>query len=298
MKTITFVKITNSFHLSHLYEHIFYSHISTALREKGFFPITDYSIDARTYKHGVIFFEIEVYNPQLSPDLPDIIHELPLSLEQHVVELGIRQVEAEKERSYNRPMLKVLSPQLDNIQQLPWIDLDNFNSTSITPKKTNDTDFYPLQAKLQTQTISIRLVDGSEATGLKPLYRLLAGLIVNVIAEDMSDAYGSFVTTTPYLVDAHDTIYCSLRMSDAIHLDQNDITSLSHEAINEMSALQAFERVTDLLNDKYEDYMLPSAINTYEDTGIIIGREGWKSIANKENIEKVLRSIKPVLELN
>lgn len=271
-------KHSDSHLLAHLYEHLYFIHLDTALRDMGFFSIIDYSIDAFT-EEGEVVFDIEPYTQidlagarrQATAEFLTISDLLPVALSQ---------LECEYEQTL----------QFDNLADVEF-ELQQLNVT-----KWNDDSRYQAKSNLLTigdsiETHNLRLTIDYEGvdTVLKPLYRQVAGVTLDVMVSDIADTYGGFVASETYATDEHRNLIGIVRLK--IPLPENELDNIFLNTKQELTEKNGYERLLNTLHDVKMLGNPPSNERTYQDTGVLMSNEKWHEITTKESLNNTVRHL-------
>lgn len=295
MRTLVLIKQTATFQLSHLYEHLFVAHLNSYMREKGFFAPFDYSLDARTYASGVVIIEMRIYSDEIKHDVADKLVNLPITLESERLNIAIKQLEAEKGVKYTVSSEDELINQLQLIHDMGWQSADDISKIYIPNTFAAEAAIIPNKSqKSETKEVEISLSVDKDQKDLLPLFRVVGGLILEVLGEDLADTYGGFVSSEAFTMNDDNEMIKTLVIEHKITPEK--VTDLYDEAVEDMKNHQLFDRlVNSFTSNNYMSVngnLLPSVINTMEDTGYIVGSKGWKELCSTESINTILDGIK------
>lgn len=298
MRQISLLKQCNSVQLGHLYEHIFYAHLDTRLREKGFYQPLDYDIYAATYEGGMIHIELIIYADELSSFSIEDVEELAVSFSEAHIATAIDQIIAEKELPVGYESFDILCTLLNNLHAEPWRDLDEFGFVDTKSLRQSYKGFYisegqPVKSRKLIAYLTIDKEFIKNNRQLSPLFRQVAGLIMQNFSLDLADSQGYFVASSAYLMTESTKIKSEFRVGNILVNTEEDI-QYCVDIVKELYDNNAFTRLVNVLQRvsyKQEWWKAPNMEATYEDTAIFIGSEGWKEIATLENIDLLLKQM-------
>jgi len=292
MYTIQLTKQTETQHLAHLYEHIFYIHIDTMLRSEGWFAPVDYSLDAYT-DAGVISIVLDLYDGDLVDTFHEIIRktvDIDIDFDMEITSIAIRQLEAE----YNKLLVikseEKLEQSLRKIHKIEW--LVNAKNIKSGQAEFHDDKTISLGDDLDVKTIAITFPLGHIDQTVRPLCRQIAGLIANTLISDLADTYGGFVVSEAYQVNDNHELEAVLKLAKSTKLTTGDIDTLYREVVQELSEGGGFGRLIKALRHIDTIPMPPSNERTYEDTGVMMDNHAWGEIATDDNLRKILAELK------
>ncbi len=276
MKQVKLTKHCDSHLFAHLYEHIYFIQLDTALRDRGLFDTVDYSIDAYTEDSKVIF-DIDFYS---DIDIDIVIHKASLDFLSipEFLDIGLAQLESEYERSLEVKDPDELKKQLLLFNNIDWNDntIHRINGRTLTVGK-------------EVQTYELRIVSNySEIERwLKPLYRQVCGLTLNILLSDIADTHGGFVTSEAYATDQDHSLIGTIRLST--QLSREELDDIFAETKKELLEQKGYERLCNILRDITKLKNPPSAEHTLRDTGIMMDEKKWQQLATAKNLHTVLK---------
>lgn len=273
MKKLQFTKSTTHHLLSHIYEHLFFIHLDTVLRNEGLFDIIDFTLSATTYK-GKITFSIEI------DDEYDIVHLIEKATQDflsipELLAIAVSQIECEYKKT-----LKIddalLRAQLIELNAAPWNTPDEYQP-SISCCSVSSTPKDPVALAL-----SVRYEKSDPNSWL--LYRQIAGVIMNNLLNDIVDTHGGFVESAPYRLDAQSNISGLLRLPSGV--TPQEVLVLYDELLDEMLYRKAYDRLARLLH--HSSRLDP---NPTDGAGNVISEQLWQEIATPQTIKFILQNI-------
>lgn len=268
-------KVCSDHLLAHLYEHIYFIYLDTAIRELGLFPIIDYSLNAFTVD-GRITFEIETYR---DIDMKQIFeHILGEFLANDIyVGIAIKQLESEYEKAIHVDDSEALTAALRSLNDIAW------NSAQI---HTADTNVLSVGDNITTKEISILCTYPAMPSKLKPLYRLFSGIVLNILVSDIADTYGSFVTNSSFETDKANNLVATVRSVEPV--DRLEILNLYSETIHDIDTNQGFLRLITDLKNVQDMTNPPSSERAFKDTGILMYDQLWRDVATVDNMNALI----------
>ena len=272
MHTITLKKQSTSHVFSHIYEHIYAIALDTLLRDDGFVPIIDYDIDATT-DSGVVSIELESYTDD---DLSGYVQRVNTdrTIVDEYVDTAIAQVESEKHRRIEIDDVQKLREEFIEFHQALWGDT-RFEVRSeirigegIEPIVAGVRAPYP---ELQPEVLA--------------LYRLVMGVSLNAVLNDLADSYAGFVESTAFAVNGAG----ELEMSIALHpdVDVRGIESVAEHSLGELVAAESMERLLGALQDVTAMDFPPSQTFRYKDMVIEMNPDAWRRVATAHNLQTI-----------
>lgn len=278
MRTITMNKKVTDHLFAHLYEHVFFIHVDSALRNKELVAPIDYSLDAST-SDGEITITLDLFDTNTMSVDRSYIESMEIDTEMEITEIALNQIQAEYEHEIAVASVKKLMESLTTIHHAPWNTHDVIDI---------DSDILILQKRIPTKNIRISLPLMNIDATLRPLLRQIAGVIINTLISDIADTYGGFVTTEAYRVSTDRELEAECRLLQNCSVEVSDIQKMSDETIIELTESKAFDRLLEILNHVDLSELPPDAEKTLQDTGVLIDTEGWREIASQQNLQTVL----------
>lgn len=266
--------------VAHLYEHIVYIHLDTLWREKELFTPFDYDIYATT-TDGRIELTIESYTDQLtSAIISESIEQLEITFTDEITDIAVRQLEAE----YGKELVIVsrngMVRELCDMQSAQW------EAKETRPNSIRQT-VLKIGAEIKTETLVVIAVHQHVDNHLRPLYRQIAGVVLNNFLSDLADTYGGFVDSATYQVNDTHELEGVIRFRKGTRFE--DLDEFMTSTLRELGDMGAWERLTGILQRVEAVPLPPSNARTFEDTGILMNAEKWRALATPENIKQVIR---------
>ena len=282
MQTITLNKSSHSHVFSHVYEHVYCIALDTLLRESGLVPIIDYDIHATT-ESGVIRIELESYTDAGLGNYVERINADDTIVEEHA-DTAVGQVEAEKRLSLTIQDAQIFYHQLNDFHRLPW----GSPSSVLGDSLYEGAGLKPMLCKISTPYPPLE-------TELLPLYRLVVGVILNAVANDLADSYAGFIQSRAFAVDELD----ELEMLIALHpdVDVSDLEDVARSAFTELLDSDSLVGLLNELQDVAAMECPPSNTFSYKDLIIEMDSDAWRQVATADNLEKVKKAAHISVEL-
>ena len=269
------VKKCSNHLLAHLYEHIFYMQLDTELRDRGFFDIIDYSIDAYT-EDGLVMFDIEPYAEINMDAVIGAATSDFLSISEFLG-IGLAQVECEYGKSLVVHDAARLEQALAQLNEVEWGDSSVYDVED-TILATGD----ELKVLRHGLTFDYAGVDEH----LRPLYRQIVGVTLNTVLSDIADTHGGFVDSEAYATNENHELAGEVLLKEK--LERAAIDEMVADTVQELTEKGDYVRLLEALNNVEELENPPSSERTLEDTGIMMTADTWRDIATQENLGIVL----------
>lgn len=284
MKRLTLVKTTNNPNVAHLYEHIFCYALNKFFRNHNLFSYVDYHYDAKTYSEGFIHLNILLFT-QESEVLADELGKLELSLDNESISIAIFEIMAEKKI--------VLYPNFDKLEKLllqidaqPWqpiADLaihspsSNERTSAVLEKgDTKTSDF-------KTMRIVASLKKNDEERYTQALFIILSNALLNNITDTLADRFACFgYAQTVANDDSNIKLTREYRVYAKIARTHTEYISACEDVIASMLEYGVKHKLAQYLqNSSYSvAFNAPDELAIYEDTGLLIGGEGWRQLVS------------------
>lgn len=302
MKRLILIKLCDTFQLAHLYEHLFYACIDTLFRDNGYYQPIDYLISADTYSNGVIVIDIEVYNNSITDEFLRSLKESRLDIADEYIEIGLNQLVAEKQVEFNWVEYGELRRMLYETDKMAWYDADEVTVRDLADRTVKERGVIETKEKIQKKNalkFELRLQINDRM--LVPLYRQIAGSIMNTLALDVADTYAYFITSRLFAMNNRGTVIATFNTGYA-EVMQEEIQKLYAESVAQMRQDGAFDRLLAVL--AHMSYLKPTSHvrchpgDTFEDTDILIGSKGWKNISTEDNLQKILDNLELKIRYN
>ena len=269
--------------IAHLYEHIYFIELDTVLRMHGLFPVIDYNIDAYT-DEGVITFDITAYTVI---DLGEIISQATDNFLQNNIffDIGIRQLENEHACRYIVKDDTNIISILKELNRQPWSGDKMFYV---------ENDLLTIGRKLSPAAATFIVPYPKEiAADIKPMFRLVAGISLNIFVSDIADTHGGFVNTAAFETNSDNDLIASILLTDVP--SQIELLQAFKQTKQELVKEKGYARLLSALQSITEMDHPPSNDRTFHDTGVEMNDEKWRTIANRENLDLILKQLRLVV---
>lgn len=261
--------------LAHLYEHIFFIHLDSLLRDNGFFPIIDYSIDAFT-EDGNVTFDIEIYH---TIDVSRMVADATTQFldNEDFLYIGIGQIECE----YGEQII------IDNIESviknLYILNKQGWDSEKIVDIASSG---LTMGGGIDVKQLELRIEYPEIAPILKPLYRLIAGVTLDALESDIADTFSGFVASEAFQTDESKSLVGHIRLQELVV--RHDVENLFNGTKQELIDKGGYMRLLSDLVDIESMELPPSNDQVYMETGVKMDNNAWATIATEENLQLTL----------
>lgn len=292
MQHITLVKtLPTSADLSHVYEHLYYDALLQFMAEHNLISRLDYYITAKTYRPGLIYFDIELYTSQ-AQSIAAQLGQQKISLEDAAVAVALLQIMAENKHAL-RGEINIFEV-LSELDRKSWINLEQVDLIDLREhKQSNELPVYT-KAELKTQNLKVSLkLRPASRRDLTPLFAAISHILIANLENSLMDTYGYYAfeeSTEPNKFTSF------LRASQEHRPILTDELDTCKEAITQMLRMRLVERLTQTLSTIPGEGSLPDELEIYNATHILVGKKGWQSLATENNIQSVLQNM--TLELS
>lgn len=294
MKKLILTKTSGSIQFAHLYEHIFCMEIEQLFARNHLYAYLDYSLDGATYYGGAVVISIDFYTDKAMAMLRKI-RELKVNFNEATILIAVMQIIAEKEVRFKVAELPKLKSALKSLDEQAWHDIDDvavIDTKDIKKRPSVFTIIKGTHAPAKELKVSITLsLDKSVSRELLPLSRQLAWMIIANLQNTLADKYGLFSEKDYY---RDNTLTNVFHVAHGRNVDLSYIAQTSQDKITEMQRAKAFHQLLlDLRDTDYYNHsnIAPHPQDTYVDTGIFIGRQGWKRLATDDNYRLLIRNM-------
>lgn len=253
-------------------------HLDTLLRDKGFFEVVDYTLDAFT-EDGKVVFVIDLYRDvDIAATIVEASDEFLAVPE--FLDIGLAQLEAESEKSVVFGRILDVKNHLLQLNRIEWNATTVYQVEDDTLKIGGKIDVKKLLSIFDYEGIKLQL---------RPLYRQVAGITLIIGLSDIADTYGGFVSSEAYETDRFNNLIGTVRLREKI--DQSKLNTMMKDTINELREMGGYSRLTEMLRDSEKIKNPPSTERTFRDTGIQMTKDTWRDLASPENLETLLKEV-------
>lgn len=299
MKNIILIKQHPCIQLGHLYEHLFMRQVNRLFYNHGVFKHLDYSAHGKTFNQGgIISIEIELYT-DLAFKFEEKIYNLSIDFgdnNRNISTEVARIIAEEHHKLYIQDSSKIIEA-LTLLDQSPWRHIDEINqlNTQNTRKQSNPLYLVDeLSAKPHSLSATLSLNDSfaHKNPSLAPLFSVISRIILLSIGDAYSSHFGfysSHLTGKIKPLTATHTLTVAPLSAKLVTIDQ--LILLSNEVTNYVLSSATIGRLVETLQltDYRKEVLLAQNFETIlEETGVLTGSAGWRTIATRSNIEQVI----------
>jgi hypothetical protein len=301
MKQLLLIKHSGSIQLAHLYEHIFCTQVNKFFYDNHLFLRLDYALSGTSYNSGIICIELELYT-KAALALANQVPTFNVTIDTASISIATKQLMAEEERPFDNTGHNTIIQALKELHELPWQDIDKMQQLDAKTIRRTPYPFYVAEGKsLQVSELTantwldVRFIQSHRE--LLPLFHKLAWLLLVNYRHTLADIYGyysiddSFVSSQKK-VGLSNTFRVIPGRDTRIELSDNLKTVLS--VVQDLRQHNGLIRyMAELRETSYYNHsdIAPNVEETYEDTLIFIGAEGWRQLATDENCDLLLRNM-------
>lgn len=299
MQQLTLIKSHPCIQLGHLYEHLYMRQLNEFFYSKGLFKYTDYAAQGTTYDQGgAIVVEISLYTKatqQLAAKLADI--QVPCTAGSPAILLALDQMIAEEAYQLHFSSTQSLVRGLQEISALPWQSIDEFDildTTSVRRKGTPIRLTSTPSRRPRTLHVSLELDTkfGADNRQLAPLFNIVARTFLHTIGFKLVSTLGCYSDSLHGQIRplrVHHELLVAPHIKDTVNL--STVVDLSQEVIRHMVTNGVLERTaSDLqtIDYSHRSHTAPDYEKLLHETGVLIGTQGWQTIATIDTIRRIL----------
>lgn len=296
-KQLILLKHTDHPEVGHLYEHAYIGLLEQYFARHDLYAHLDYHIQGRTYGKGIIYMVVSLYSRVAIAHI-DAIHDVKISGAFEKIDNYLRQISLENHRFMMAPHRHRLIAELRRLDDLPWQTLDSL-------QVINGQDVHPQDIILTESARTYRrdkLAVTIEARGrqlfvknpeqLAVFHQFSWLLMHNYIAALCSrtgvySAYDDFADNGSSAA-LKNTFFCDTTCGRL--QDYADIVQQMTRLITQTDVLDRFVRQLQTNSYDNSDLSCPDDERIYQETGLFVGRQGWRSIASRTAMEHILDS--------
>ncbi len=296
MKSIVLIKSHPCVQLGHVYEHLFLRRINDFFYEQQLFKSLDYAAHGTTFEEGgVIIVEIELYSEEAQKYM-SALEQLKISLDEdnENVSRALFQILAEESVQLRVTNKQTLIHELLKLDLTPWQSIDSFKllDTRAIRKKTSPVHLTRYdQAKPRPLTMTLT-VDNSLDSKYSPLFNTVSRILLLTVSNVISYKYGLYVTdfdgrAKPLSMTSR--LHATPAITSDIRIEE--IMKLSLETITYILSVETRSRlIREITSTNYlsQSDLAPNFEKVLQETGVMIGSQGWKRLANDEAVGHVL----------
>lgn len=228
-------------------------------------------------------------------DFNRLVQSIDIDLCDNNIGIGINQIIAEKNSPLSSRHSSKISQRLHDIHETKWIKIDDLGFYDAKEQKINYSALYLSEGKTKNPRLDIVINFNNDDRKLLPLFRHIAHFIMANVQSEICIQYGAFGEATKLVSKSNNTrLIDNLRMGLS-KPDIKDINSTVKDTLIVLSKNMTYDRlIEEIKNTKYarQPYYTKEIENTYIDTLCIVGSRGWKEIATKDNLQKILDNTK------
>lgn len=299
MKTIVLIKQYPVIQLGHLYEHLFLRRVNKFFYDHGLYKSLDYGAYGTTYERsGIITIECWLYSPEAIA-LESEIEQLRIDLgeENRNVSIALHQITAEEPfKLYVSNKAKTMQ-ELEKIAAAQWSHIDTFGTFDSKSTRRRVGPIYLTHQQQTTPrqlrfTVSLDKDTAHKHRNLLPLFVFIGRMILLTTNNRVAAIHGAYsgefhVSELPSVIS-----YSSITKQAVSLTSMQDISETIQSTLASMLHTKTLTRIATNLSaiDYASDlYAAPSFEHSFTETGILLGAQGWRTIATIENIENLLR---------
>lgn len=291
-KNYYLVKQSKSIQLGHLYEHLICLELMKIFQSNNLYLHADYDLVAKMYHGGMIYFEVTCYTEN-HPNIQEMLSKIKIDYEKFL-ESAISTIYAEDACGLELDTKEEIITLVDELHLQPWTSLDELGvvDANMFEDENNGIGFdKDGHVKLDTLIISCNYNHIDEDTTIIPLARQLLRIASANINDAIAEKYGLFsveddfkkVKTGHKLINISRVGYLQPDLEDCL-----DIAVKTFEAMKKAGAFNRYMEQLKHISYSKRPQDAPNFEKSYENTLVFLGSKGWKNIATKENMDKIL----------
>ncbi len=301
MKHLVLVKQHSCIQLGHLYEHLFCNEIKKMMYKKKLYANIDYTLQGLTYDRGGI---IEVDLNLISPEAEKLEHQIKdmsLKFNDNLISLALKQISAEESSLLAGNNKKSVLNELTLLNNQKWQQLGEMSLIDSRKILIKDEPIKLSEStKIRVQKVFTRVTLDNQFSknnrDLLPLFFAVVQPMLYTAQDQLSIQYGGYrekISFNNSIFKAELKILgepSTLKVNEMLN---NLLTSINYQIKNHLP-----EKVIARLHEKTNDlFYIEDFQCVGQETGIYIGLNGWKKIANLHNVSKLLSHTKIELRI-
>jgi len=297
------IKKNTTYHLAHLYEHLFCTAIHELCHKNELFAYLDYAIIGHAYK-GFLYVEMQLYTSK-AKRLAKQIPTLDIDLSKASLLIALAQILAEEERRFESQSIEAIKNALREMHQETWQNINDIDITDMRDVHSEPGVFYAKTEKLPPATkLGITLaLDPDFATThrrLLPLFQQLATLMLINIDTDIAYAYGYYRLGAEGAAVTPHSLTSKLKIASGTAVDMSELLEAALDAAFYLINYDALDRMAAQLGNAVstDAYPSPDLRVLFKNTLLLVGAKGWKAIATEENTRLIQDKMTITLEYN
>jgi hypothetical protein len=297
MQNVTLIKHHSSVQLAHLYEHLFLMDANELLNGRGLFKWLDFTLNGTTYEQGgIVAIEFKTYNDQAKECIADLSNLKP-NFSGLRVNKALMQLHAEEYYQLKASNIEVITKELKAMDDMKWESLDELKVIDTHSMQRKQAPLHATrQADDQPITTMVSLEVDPQVVEADPLALAIFTIASRMIL--LTANYKIVTKTGSYSWHLYAQLSGKRVSVDVLTAarfrkykpDLEQTGKMVQDVFGGMHFSGAFDRlVNELHNTSYDNGALkaPDYEQLLNDTGILVGSEGWKSVT-KDAIYKVL----------
>lgn len=296
MKHNVLIKTSRLPNIAHLYEHLYVMAITRQMRAAGLHLYVDYHSIARTYGSGFIYIELLLYSDDAAR-VGASIDSLRLPLDDESLRVALLQVVAEK-RQEVRGDPKLVRRQLEELHAAPWQPLDEVDVLDARVVRRSQKGLRRLETperQFRTTRCTLRLEEGLVASDrhLVALFHVVARVVLDNVVEALADTHGQYDSVDERSLPARGLEQVRiLRQHRSASVDLRTELNTCTSIIREMIEGDFVAKLVQLLQSSSPGAFAEAVDihRVYEATELLVGGNGWRSLATDENVQRVIEA--------
>lgn len=268
--------------MGRIYEHMVSIRLSKNMVGKGFYTGIDYQIKNKTYDSGLMVVELQTYGSH--PKRPK------LKFNEADLDNAIARVSLELSKNLEIKDKDQLLADLRQLNNVKWAGLDSvgsLDSSSLGLKPYDNIRLKPLTPKKISITIAANNIDGQNLPLAWQLFRVLETNINERLANSLGlvESSGDIATGD-----------CQIKLSSTLlaskEMDLEEVGNIIKDTAYNLGYTGALARLKNNLRLMSYSKAPALAVNfraVYVDTKVAIGPKGWRKIANRKKLRRLLK---------
>jgi len=282
MHRYIFIKPVESVTLGQIYQHVIAIGLSKNMVDRGFYTGVDYQIKSQTHSTGLVVVELMTYGSH--PKHPK------LKFSETNLDVAIRQLSIELKLNLEVIDRTQLLSDLTQLDRAKWFNLDDFNS--LDTSKNDIKPYENIKTKaLAPKKMSITTSGADIDSKNLPLARHLWKIIATNVAERLGNTSG-LVAQNIIFDSTADQPKLSSTLLAGKEIDLEKVNEIIKDTTYNLRYTGALARLKTSLRLMSYAKTPASAVDfdeNYQDTLVAIGSKGWRKLASRKNIKKVLQ---------
>lgn len=291
---LTLLKTTDHPEVGHLYEHAYIAGVRRYFASCGLHAYLDYDIQGWTFGKGVVYVTISLLTPGAMAQKDAVVSIKVDTVDEMAI--YIKQIELENGYSMEITDNAELNNEIIRLDKLPWSDLDSLDVINLQDVTHGSDILRESQEKCKRDRFVVEVTVSKTAWLLSHpetlvLFRQLSWLLMHAYIASLCSqsriysAQDSFIDTNE-LASLKNVFYCDDTSFD-FRQSAVAIKELTDNVVQD-NVLDAF--IWQLHKNSYNraDISCIDDVRMYQETGIFIGQAGWRRLATRENVSRLL----------